>query len=249
MRKNLDFIAYTPQWSSAWRFFIRGTTWNLSQVYDEIIYLTKKFFTISDEFFIPTKLYYPLSTKPYDCQIYQYFLLSKLNFESIDFFEKEIKSESGISFNDFHNDILTIKTQEQYIRYINRVDLWGKTCFSLGSNEVYINNNSPKELYAYWDYDEVDLDVSTTDPITISLIHSSWKGNNEVEIIDPAYYEIVIRSNTDIWFESSETGLINRNILRNFIKKLYQNFDIVDTSFFGDRYDEDELKEVVFGST
>ncbi|KCZ72633.1 hypothetical protein ANME2D_01064 [Candidatus Methanoperedens nitroreducens] len=244
MQKNIDFVAYMPQETSSWGFIIAGKARKTSEIFNEILEITRKVFDISKGFFIPTKIEYGLVTFSEDILANRLF---EHKIKPLGILRRQIQSDKGISYHKFLEEIHSNETFKDKIKYIGDIDIHnGKTKFVLKRKDEYIDRNS-KGLYATWGYDEILDEPPTSDPIMIDISHSSLKGENQhVESADPAYYNIVFRTDTDIWFEKTEIGLANRNRLRGVLKKVYENFDVVYTLFLSDWFSEKELKEVVF---
>lgn len=243
MQKNIDFVAYMPHRESSWGFHIAGKAKKTSEIFDEILEIMRKLFDINKGFIIPTKIEYILLTFSEDPSASGVF-----EQEELDLIRREIKSDKGISYNEFLSNIHSIETPKDGIKYIRRIELdEGRTKFILKGKDEYIDRNS-KGLYAGWRFDEISDRQPEFDPVRIDIFHSSSKGGNQhVESADPAYYEIIFWTYTDIWFEKTETGLANRDRLRNVLKKVYEKFDVYDTLFLSDWFSEKELKEFVFG--
>ncbi len=160
----------------------------------------------------------------------------------------EIKSDKGISYHEFLSNIHSIETPKDRIKYIRQIRIdEGKTKFTIKGKDEYIDRNS-KGLYAGWRFDEISDRQPEFDPIRIDISHNHLKGKDQhVESVDPAYFEIIFWTYTDIWFENTEIGLANRDRLGNVLKKVYEKFDVCDTLFLSDWFSEKELKEVIFG--
>lgn len=244
MEKNIDFVAYRPQDTSSWGFLIVGKAKKISEISDEILGITKKVFDITKGFFIPTKIKYDMLFFSDDLSASEVFELIKPS----SIIQREIVSDTGISHHKFLEEVRSNETFKDKIKYIRRIEIdEGKTKFVLKGKDEYIDRNS-KELYAGWRFDEISDRQPTSDPIRIDISHSSLKGENQhVESADPAYYDIVFWTDTDIWFEKTEIGLANRNRLRGALKKVYENFDVVHTLFLSDGFSEKALKDVIFG--
>jgi hypothetical protein len=254
MLKNIDFVAYVPQYESSWTFTIRGNAIKLSEILNEILDITEKVLDVSKGFFIPTKIEYSLFTYSEDFPANIIFSLSSSNIKRSEFFERKVESETGISYKKFSNDVWSIEIPINTVRYIRRIDMHeGKTRFVLEGKDEFIDRHS-KGLYAPPDYKEdsslqqVLESQAGMDPLMMDISHSSLKGPNlHVESSNPAYYKIVFRTWTDIWFENTEIGRANRNRLRNTLKRVYNSFDVIDTLFISGGFSEEDLKEVVFG--
>lgn len=232
-----------PQRESSWGFHIAGKAKKTSEILDEILEITRKVFDINKGFLIPTKIENGLLTFSEEASPSGVFELKPLN--KIPW---EIQSNEGISYHKFLADIHSIGAPKDEIKYIRRIEIdEGKTKLVLNGKDEYIDRNS-KGLYATWRYDEILDQQPMFDPIRVYISHSSSKGENQhVESTDPAYYEIIFWTYTDIWFEKTEIGLANRNRLRDVLKKVYDSFNVVDTLFLSDWFSEKELKDVVFG--
>lgn len=138
-------------------------------------------------------------------------------------------------------DAQLVEISPDNIRYIRVLDIeCGKTNFYLKSRESYIDRSS-KDVYKECSYDEIIEEQPRSDPFRAEIYHEkSMNGNNTV-------YKIRFWTHTDIWFEDTEIGKINRNRLRDIFKMLYDTFDVVDTFFDSNMFDDTKMKNVVFG--
>lgn len=240
--KNTDFVAYTPQEESSWTFYIAGNARKASETYEEILEITKKLFKIFKGFYIPTKIEYSLLTFSEDLSSSEIF-----NDKPSGGTKKIIQSMDGVHFKNFCEDVQTISIPESKVKHIHGIKIdSGKTKFILNGIDDYVNKNS--EYYRGWNYDRIRERPPIRDPLWIVITHSSLKNQNQrVNPDDPAFYEIVFWTRTDIWFEETDIGLKNRNRLGEVLKKIYENFEVADTLFMSDWFSEDQLKNVIFG--
>lgn len=250
---NIDFLAYTPQYESRWNFFIRGKTRKASGIIDEILDVTEKVLEAGKDFFIPTMIEYNLLTYSEDFPANDVFSSSDAYIKHLKYLKRKLESEEGLSFQEFTEDVRSIRPSKNVGGDIRRMEISGKTRFNLKGKDVYIDCSS-KGLYVDPDYEEalspqrVMDSLPLSNPFYITLFHySSKEGGQYLKSSDPTYYHIVFWTWTNIWFEDTEIGLTNRNRLRNFLRKMYENFDVVFTSHIADRYSEERLNDIVFG--
>lgn len=252
MEKNVDSVVYNPQDESSWTFYIKGKARTISEAYHEIIGMTEKVLGFSEGFFVPTKIEYNVLTYSEDLPANRIFSfadrLCGFEIKPLDRIHRDLESNKEISYHEFEMDIQSIGTSEDVVREIRRIELDGKTKFVLKGGDEYVDCNS-KGLYVAWTYDdEVSDERPGLNPLNITISHESLKGHSEhVNLTDPAYYRIVFRTYTNMWFENTEIGFANRNRLRNVLRKVYDNFDVAFTLFLSDRFSEERLKDVVFG--
>ena len=243
MDKNIDFVAYFPQKMSIWRFVVAGKARQLSEVYDETLAVSKTVLDACEGFFIPTEADYSLRIYPEDMPANGYYLqhIQPLHLE-----RKDIQLKNGIVYTDLIKDIQSAETGKDIVKNIGQLRfLAGKTKFILKANEKYLDRHS--ELYLTWDYDEVSSEPPSDDPILLEIQQSMSKDRGEsVTITDHAYYDIVFRTFTDIWFENTEIGVLNRDRLRHVFKTILEKYEVVDTSFFSDWFSEEKLKNIAF---
>ncbi len=244
MRKNIDFVAYVPRSGSSWTFYLVGKAEKVSEVTDEILDIIKKVLDINNGFFIPTKIEYSLITESEDFTANSLF---GTRIEPLDRFPREIKSDNGISSYQFKMDVQSIETPKDVVRYIHRIKMDGKTRFVLDGRDEYIDGKS-KGLYAIICDGKVLDEQLSIGPLMIDVQQSSLKDESKsVEIANHAYYKIIFRTYTDMWFEDTQIGLANRSRLRRVLKGVYDSFDVTGTLFMSDHFSEKTLKEVVFG--
>lgn len=236
LQKNNEFVAYIPNLDCLWVFYIAGKAEKVSETYEEILVIMKKLLDLLHEFYIPTKIEYSLLTFPEDVESGKTF-----DFRPSGGTSRTIQSTEGISFQKLMEDIQSIDFSPDEIKNIRIIDIIsGITRVSLNGNEKYIDKNS-RELYKLWHYDEIVEEQPTIDLFDINIRHCRpEKGINTV-------YSIAFWTHTDIWFEENEIGLKNRTRLRYVFKKLYENFDVIDTHFDSNKFGEQKTKDVAFG--
>ncbi|ETA67551.1 hypothetical protein MettiDRAFT_0978 [Methanolobus tindarius DSM 2278] len=225
----------------------------ISEFVDEMLDVVGKVLDGGKGFFIPTTVEYSLLTYSEDFPVNTAFSSSEASVNHLEYLERKIESEEGIFFQDLKEDVQNFKTSDIVGADIRRIEISGKTRFNLKEKDMYIDCSS-KGLYADPDYKEVLSPQQVRDSLPlsnsfyISIFHDGLKSENQhVEISDPAYYKVVFWTWTNMWFEDTEIGLTNRNRLRNFLRKMYENFDVVFTSHIADRYSEEQLNDIVFG--
>lgn len=243
MMKNVDFLKYTPRQESTIYFYVAGKAKKISEISEEILDVTKKVIDINNGFFIPTRVECIFLDFPEDYSASDVFDHMRMKVSQI-----EIKSDKGVTFNEIKEHVHNIVYPKDVIRYLRRIKLYGKSKFILKNKDEYIDENS-KELFKFLNRDDTVSRLSPgVDPINIYIEQSFVKGESKpVESSEPAYYDISFWSETDVWFENTEIGLANRNRLRQVVKKLYDNFDVVDSFFLSEWYSVDDLKQIVFG--
>lgn len=253
IKTNIDFLAYTPQDESRWNFYIAGKARKASELIGEILDITEKVLDDCKGFFIPTEIEYILLAYSEDLPANDVFNTLGINIKPLKVFERKLESEKGISFQEFREDVQSIKPPTNVGGDIRRIEISGKTRFILEGKDAYIDCGS-KGLYADPDYKEVLTpqqvmgSLPLENPFWITISHYSSKGEKRrVESSDPAYYQIVFCAWANIWFENTDIGLANRNMLRNVLRKVYDNFDVAFTLFLSDRFSEERLKDIVFG--
>jgi hypothetical protein len=250
MRENIDFVAFAPQSDTSWSFYIAGKARKISEVTEEILDITKKVLDTNKGFFLPTKIEYVLTTESEDFPAYRLFSFAErlcgTKIEPLNRFPREVKSDDGISYDQLKKDVQSIENPKNVIRYIRKITMDGKTRFVLEGRDEYINGKS-KGLYAIIRDDKVlDKQVGTS-PLRMSIEQTtSTYERKDLEITDPAYYQIRFRTYTDIWFENTPIGLANRGTLRKVLRGIYDGFDVIGLLFMSDHFSERELKEVVF---
>lgn len=251
MQKNIDYVVYKPERESSWNFYTRGKAAMLSEAFNETLEITSKILEITSGFFIPTDIRYYISIEQGEMAANHVFRV-----KPIDRFDREIKSDQGISLQELKSDVQSIETPEGSVKMFRRITLNGRTRFILKGKDEYIDDRS-RGLYAYHDNGNEEtlshqqlIDSPHLDyPLSISIQRSPSKGGDKrAEETDPAYYQLHFLTSTDIWFEKTEIGLANRNRLQNVFKQIYTNFYVVDTSFISDWFSSTDLEKVVYGN-
>lgn len=167
--------------------------------------------------------------------------------------EKTVKDDCGVSFEEFRGELLCMPAPDGAVKMFRRITLSGKTRFVLKEADVFIDENF-RGLYTasgsadYLTPQEVFDSPHPDNPLQIAIQRSQSKSHDQrVEDDDPAYYQVLFFTYTDMWFERTAIGSANRNRLRDVFGKLFKEFEVVATSFTADGIPEEYLENVVFG--
>ena len=248
MQKNVDFVAYAPQAESSWGFYIPGKAKKASEVCDEILRVTARLLEISEGFFLPTGLEYSLYSLPDDLLANDTFSSAGFDVRKLDSTQKCVGPTGGFSYARLAEDARCSSSAAGSSKYIRRIEIEGKTRFTLKDRDLYVDKNS-LEVYLSGSNPEKSASLPNFNPVWIDLIHSSSKSQTqEVERADPAYYQLIVWTYTDMWFDNTAIGRCNCYRLRHFLNGIVETFHVTDYLFMSDRYSEEALKDLVFGS-
>jgi hypothetical protein len=215
-KKNQRVVAYTPWSDTEWS--ITGDVHGRSSGFDSDHEVLKSLYQCLSGFISPTEVEF----------VVQYPEEEGLEPEAGRIYKNEITFQIVI-------DELSERIGNSNNARIARISI--EDCearFQIESGMVWIGTEST--AYASFDKQGQQIASPSRPPLTVELFNTGLVGE-EYE------YEIVLRSHTDIWFENTSLGEINRRQLRNLILCLGTPFENAHIKFDSSYYSEDGLRE------
>ena len=239
MQKNVDYVLYEAGNIHSWTFTIAGKAQKISEEYEEILDIARCVINICKGFFIPTSIKFNVLICNEDYKANNVFEGTCSIHSKVD-----IKSDKGIKFSNVIEAVKNVKIPDK-IRCIRRVEIeQGKLKLYLKNNEVFIDKTSSDEIY------KTGFPPKLA-PFEIYITHYPYKmlvKGKDKETVSTAYYKIDFWTYIDIWFEKNELGMLNRKNLRQALKKIYDNYEVVSNYFASESFSEKDVKDVIFGN-
>lgn len=213
---NKDHVAIKPSLDANWTFLVPSTSNTCSAEADEIIETCSKLFEAFEDFVVPVEATYNLQTFPADSLVPT--SPNGSPDERIDSQEIVKENEEGIQFETLFEKYSTSSESAYYIPElrINRT----KVMMYLESGDVYVDRENHSVFYK----GNVPQDqVPTYDPLSFEVTHLA-----DLDDVVSTNFVIVIRvrTKTDIWFENTDIGEVNRSRLQALLERIESNLPV-----------------------
>lgn len=223
---NRDFVGIHLDAGGTWSFGIPIEIERISESFNRFEGVARKLFGAFEGFIRPTELEYSVQTYSRDGPIG---LINPINeqvdMEMLSVERNTIVDESGLTADDLPFESYT--NQREGVRCIGDIESTRtQTRLTLNDYDGWIDRTTDqyaKSARLNTVYDE----QAKHDLIGIQLYHmlsSACTDDRSTEFV------ISIASPSDIWFEETPVGRANRRRLEAFFERLFERFDIVDTS-------------------
>lgn len=214
--KNESFVANRGDIETAWVFKAFSDAGPSGNV-EESLSLCEQLFAAFDGLVFPTRLEYVLWVAGTDSD------------EKVPIAD-EIESVGGITSDELVAEFQSHEGSEGGT--FRRLTIDGtRTRIDLVDGEHLIDLTSDR--YRSWTDDGIGDQPPAEDPFKIEVFYNEGPGDA------PNYYQIVVRTYTDIWFEDTEVGERNRKRLATALDSLYGRIDAksaeLDSRFISER--------------
>lgn len=208
-RPNEDHAAIDPDYSHKWVFVIPTNAERSGEHLKEITSIAKDIFQSSSNFLRPiqlsyfVRLYAKTHHYPFDDE----------NAEPFDTLKRHLENDEGVSFEAFETS--TEHSHDGPFR-IPRISFdRNRVRIQLADGEHYLDRAT--KCVPYRAGEPLDREPSW-DPLTITISHAP---NLDYPAIDTEYvYLVSVELRSQIWFEPSPVGDVNRKHLSAFLERL-----------------------------
>lgn len=221
LEKNIDYVAEESD-IYVWTYSISGEEGMISEASDMLLKIGNRIITLADDFFIPDMADFCVKTYDMDRPVTDASYKSEIPYKTIH--QDYIIDKGSTSLNLF-NGFNTIKTRVDAVKFIDHIEMTGKTLFTLKGKEIFIDTDSALDTYAHTN--DWIRDSKLWEPFNIDIGCSESPVDGQNKRPGAIFYNIVLRTGTYIWFDDNEIGEANRRRLENFQKKLQKNFKII----------------------
>lgn len=238
MRKNKDVVAYVPSLDCHWMFDVPLTGPRVSDMHAELLQLFEQVFYVVDGWLQPQNAEYTLLHYDEDISANKFFQ-SEHSSGSIEEIHLD-SSDPTQSFLTKLGDTTSHDRTEVISRFIVNQ---AATKIKLDKRDEYVDMKST-ESYVWWLSDGPIDRQPTSDPIEVHvrLRRPTTSGN-------PPVARIIFESYTDIWFEETDIGEVNRQRLAGVLRHLAAVLDQTGAWFHSNQYGEDRLEQLGLDDT
>lgn len=194
---------------SVWWILIPSNATCCSESMTETLDLCEELFNAFGSFVVPTTIEYWIlcyereTDTPFVSEQYEY----------IEKIEQTLQSGEGLSFADFSASIPT-KTHE--LRHLSGIK------FTQANVQIFLEDG----IYSLGRFGNTEIQrfPALADPLLIwmDVLPARYDSGRYPH----GHYRISIAPQTDIWFEDSERGRQNREMLESFFERLVDNMDV-----------------------
>jgi hypothetical protein len=224
---NEDFVGIHLESGGSWVFTIADKIGYISEANILLEEIICKLFNACETFIHPTevecsiRLYSKdISIKSIDPSITN----PKTELKSVD--DTSITNENGLTVNDIPFRSSIQQSEYNDVQIIANLKFNGiKSRIKLSDNDGWIDSKN-NHLVKPARFDEIYDGQADYDPIEIQIRHIP---SSAVDSNANIGFGIHLISRTDIWFEETPIGQANRHRFEAFIKRLFEEFDIIDT--------------------
>ncbi|USZ71097.1 hypothetical protein [Natronosalvus halobius] len=200
-----------------WAFIMPSRVETCEAQANEMVARCETLFETFEDFIVPTEINYAIGRFPPG----QRLLVGVSMNEYLETIERELRNESGITVEAFRD---STHVDESGSRWIPRVAFDGtEVKVRLNDGDVAASRRSNTVEYRK---DEPLNNDPTQDPLELSVLHGSNTDNYDT---DAGYVtSIIVAPMSDIWFEESDIGTMNRRHLTAFLERIENTFPVVD---------------------
>lgn len=226
-KRNKTYISIVPQLECSWLFEIRSKTENISDRLEESLSILKEILECSDDFFVPTEIEYRLRAYSEEYLVKDLIDLDT-DKEPVESKVNTVTCSGGISYQKLANSVRSAELPADTVCYPSKYIITGtRVCMYVDGSNHEIDRGE-EEYYKMWSRtDQGRMNQPPfSDPLSIT-IRQSFDGES---------YIISIGTPTDIWFEDTESGRINRKRLSDFLTCVFDNLDTVKVEYHSNYY-------------
>lgn len=236
--KNREFVAIDHKLDCSWKFVIASTARMTSDVYDEILSITRAIFESIDEFVVPIQAEVAIGELPNDESLDELFDRDSDYTPDISRERLEAGGKEQLTFCFLEEALSDVVADMQNTTFVSEIDLTNaKTKFRLETGDEYIDRSSDEAVS--WSQEKLTASPSL-DPLHIRIrLSPPYRDFEEAEF----YYTVVVSTATDIWFEETTIGRTNRNRLTAMLQTIYEQVDTIEVEYDSNRYPKSELRE------
>lgn len=233
-KKNRDHVAVPIERETAfWAFILPSSAETCDEQANEMVSHCETLFGTFQEFLVPTEISYHIHRFPPE----QTLPVGVSDDEHLEAINRKLRNESGISVEAFRDSVYVSKPGSRWIPRIIFDDV--KVKIRLDNNHVYASRN--EYTIGYQSGESVD-NKQTQPPLNCKLLHVP---NTSYTEIDTEYVTgIHISPISDIWFENTEIGSVNRRYLSLFLKRVEETFPVASIERTSDWIPLSKLEKV-----
>lgn len=218
-KKNNSLVAVFPDARGTWTFCLPSTSSTVSEQAEQMISIFEKSYDILEEIMNPEKTSVYTTKFPAETPIEETFV------ENVDIDQMENLTYTFAGPIDGLRTLLMQETDKRqgFDFLIGRIQFERATVnCRLADGDVYVNRDQHSVYYYNGEVNENKSGVS--DPLDFEVVY--FDSINIPDIESESIICVRIRTWTDIWFEDTEIGAVNRDRLRSTLERLDEELPI-----------------------
>ena len=232
--KNREFVAYDPGLETAWIFAVAPTKWTTTGRFQETLQRIEDIFDAFGGLLYPRELEYIIFAVEKGVSV------DSVDLSSLSPRTHDIDRSFTISFEDLVDVLQENTSSDETIPWLTRLSSnRAAVRLRLNREDHFIDIGSDR--YRTWTDNQVSEKPPSQSPLKVRLTHYGT-GNEEQQ-----YFQIVIYTYTDIWFENTEIGRINRERLTDALSRFASALGedtTVSSEFVPSPYDDEILDAI-----
>lgn len=234
---NTDFVGVQIDAGGSWSFFIPSDARRLSDCLSEFASISERLFDACEGFLQPVEVEYSVKRYSGDGPVSVLFdggdrreaaLLESDRHRIVD---EDGVSEVPIQTHRIDGEEVACVGDIEFVRsrariYLEEFDGW----VDRGSNRIKTTR-----------FGEVLSSDPTEDIFFLTVTHLKASQNPDLE----SGYHLSVGTYTDLWFEDTEIGEVNRRRLTDFFGRLVDSFEFVEIRVDSKRHSDDQLRTLV----
>lgn len=211
---NEEHVQTHSESVATWGFLVPSNAERCSEAMNEITALCEGLFEAFGDFVVPLRIQYQLQERPEGARVpHPSRDPPPRKVRTID-----LRSEDGIGIATVVESFRGDSHASMYVSELplerNRVKVW------LGSGDEYLDRENSHTVPAM--SDPADRGV-WHDPLSIRLLHAPF----DIEGVSTEFiYYLSVRLFSDIWFEETSRGQVNREYLVDFFRRLHDQLAV-----------------------
>ena len=211
--RNTTEVAVVADKQATWTFCVPSTAETISEAVEELVHAYEGVTTPSEDFVVPEEVTMTLKSRPGNPSMKAIFDAIIENKETDDI-KSTIREKNGITGQHLRA-VLPDRTEQKYFIQKASIDN-ARVRFRLADGDVYANRTDNSTLYS--DDTRFDSDTATYPPLEFLFLYA--KNFDEDDVDADILIYIFVSTWTDIWFENTDIGAINRDRLRRLLQPI-----------------------------
>lgn len=229
-QRNRDYVRFYPQVDTGWELYVPVDAETADDLLEETFVVLEQVCEALGGFFSPTGLKYTAHYGNGDGDLGALLELEDGEMERIDV-------KNGQSTSRLISKLRTKIESIDSLVWLALIQIdrgWTKIRLSDGDHQIDVDSDRYKRDSAALQTDR----PPTSEPLTVNVFTDLRHS--------PPHYEVIIWTNTDIWFEDTEIGAVNRARLGDGFRRIRDNLDVTEFGFYSESYSARWLRDQGF---
>jgi hypothetical protein len=227
MKKNEHYLIGGGG-TATWQFYIDSEISLSNDIQDRTATIAERVFAAVTDVIIPIELTIGAASIPTETPIEDAFREA----EPVSDSQFVLKDEDGIEFEQYEKKVASISADDNRVLHISKIATEatkvqvflrnGMQTISAGTSEYFKNENP-----------DVDKGLDYA-PLNFSITHHGSRHAPKGELKGQSVYRVVLRTNSDVWFDDTTFARINRARLSEIFYNINSSLPVVALKFSAD---------------